>query len=131
MFVLKNQNNKGQVLALFILLLPIIMMGIGLVIDVGFLYLEKRQVDNALKEAIEYGLENIENITETELNNLLYKNIDNIDNIKITIRGNIIEILVEKKKDSLFAFLFGKDSYEIISSYQGKIENGTIKIVRE
>lgn len=123
-------NHKGQVLALFAILLPLILMAIALVIDTGLLYMEKRHVDLVVKDTIEYGMENIESVTEKELYELLEKNIDEMDDVKIVMNNGILKISITMNKNSVFASIFGSDRYEIKSTYKGMIEQNSIRIVR-
>lgn len=123
-------GHKGQVFALFAILLPIILMSVALIIDTGLLYMDKRRVDLVVRDTIEYGVKNIDIVTEQELYDLLYKNLDDISNTKIVNNDGILRISVTLNKKSLFANLFGKEKYEIESAYKGMVEQGTIRIVR-
>ncbi len=123
-------NKKGQVLVLFALLLPLILMCVGLVIDTGLLYVEKRKIDSVVKDTVEYGVNNIESVTDEELSILLNKNIENIKTKEIKIENGIVTITVSLQKKSIFSVIFGTDRYEIKSTYKGMIENSKLKIVR-
>lgn len=123
-------NHKGQVLALFAILLPFIFMCVALIIDTGLLYMEKRHVDLVVKDTTEYGIKNIASVTEQKLYDLLDKNLDDINNTKIVINDGILSISVSLNKKSAFAILFGKERYEIKSTYKGMIEQDSIRIVR-
>lgn len=123
-------NHKGQVLALFAILLPFIFMCVALIIDTGLLYMEKRHVDLVVKDTTEYGIKNIASVTEQKLYDLLDKNLDDINNTKIVINDRILRISVSLNKKSAFAILFGKERYEIKSTYKGMIEQDSIRIVR-
>ena len=123
-------NRNGQVLALFAILLPLILMAVALIIDTGLLYMEKRHVDLVVKDTTQYGMENIESVTEKELYNLLEKNIDDINDAKIVMNNGILKISVSLNKKSVFANIFGSDRYEIRSTYKGMIEQDSIRIVR-
>ena len=116
-------NKRGQVLVGFVLLLPIMFMLIGLIIDCGHLYIEKRNVDNNIKDALEYGLkhieeENIENKIKKQIN----LNIEEIEKLDISINDEIIEIELEKSKKSIFTIVFSKHKYDISSHYKGYIK---------
>ncbi len=123
-------NRKGQVLALFALLLPLILMCVALIIDTGFLYIEKRHVDAVVKDVVAYGTEKMDSITEEELYELLEKNIENIEEKKIVKKDGILRIDVSLQKKSIFSFIFGKKRYEIESVYKGMVEQDSIRIVR-
>ena len=123
-------NKKGQMLVLFIILLPLILMFVGFIIDTGYLYIEKRKVDLIVKDTVEYGIKNYHDTTEEELYELLKQNIDNINEHKIIKKDNTIKVSVLVQKDSVFSFIFNKEKYEISASYKGMYENNKIKIVR-
>ena len=123
-------NKKGQMLVLFIILLPLILMFVGLIIDTGYLYIEKRKVDLIVKDTVEYGIKNYNDTTEEDLYELLKKNIDNIDEYKIIKKSNTLKVSVLIQKESIFSFIFNKEKYEISASYKGMYENNKIKIVR-
>ena len=122
-------NKKGQVLVAFVLLLPIVFMMFGLVIDSGYLYIEKRNVDNSVKDALEYGLKNIEeeNI-ETKIKKQINLNISEIEKLDVNINDKMIEIELEKSKKSVFSLVFSKYKYDIFSHYKGYIKEDKIII---
>ena len=115
-------NKKGQVLVAFVLILPLILMFGSLIVDVGYLYIEKRDVDNNIKDAIKYGLKNINednNYLKYKIENQIKLNIDNIDILNVNIDNNMIEIKLTKKKESVFAYIFSNAKYEISTHYRG------------
>ena len=124
-------NNRGQVLIAFILLLPVLFMFMGLLIDVGYLYIEKRSVDNNIKDALEYSLKYIEqddNTIENKIKNQLKLNIDKINSLDIKIENKIIDVKLEKVKESIFSVIFSKFEYKISSHYRGYINDEEIII---
>lgn len=120
-------NNKGQTLVLFIMLLPLLFILLCLVVDIGFLYSEKNKLNNVVKENIEYFLKNdIENI-ENDLSKLLYKNIENIKIKKVEFKDNKLTVKITKNYKSIFSNIINKDIYEIKVSYVGyKIDDKVI-----
>lgn len=123
-------NRRGQVLILFITLLPLILMCVALIIDTGFLYMEKRHIDLVVKDTTMYGMKNIESVTEKELYDLLEKNIDDIKEKRVVINDGILRISVSLDKNGLFSGIFNENRYEIKSEYKGMVEQGSIRIVR-
>ncbi len=124
-------NKKGQVLIAFILLLPIIFMFLGLLIDCGYLLLEKRNVDNNTKDALKYGLKIVdedEKIVESKIKKQLNSNIEDVKKLDIKIENKIIEINVEKTKKSIFTVIFSRYEYLITSHYRGYINENKIVI---
>ncbi len=125
-------NNRGQTLVVFILLLPILLMIAAIIIDSGILFNEKRKIDNTVKEALTYG---INHITEEEVINnikkLINKNISDIQKLDVEINNNIIIIELKKTKESIFSFIFGKNSHDIEANYRGYKDNNDIIIKEE
>ena len=66
-------NNKGQVLVIFILFIPIFVLAFTLIVDIGNMYIEKRSITNNLKYAVEYSKKN-----NVDVDEILNKNLDNI-----------------------------------------------------
>lgn len=127
------KDNKGQVLVMFVLLLPIILLFIGIITDTGLLFIEKRKIDNNVKNVIRYGLNNLTiNSVELkgEMTNTLTSNISEIDRLTIDIDNGTITILLNKKKKSLFSLITSKNYYDIKSNYNGYIDKGKM-IVKE
>ena len=118
-------NNKGQTLVIFVIILPILLIMLTLVIDLGFLYIEKKNIDSNVYDSVKYYLENIsEEDIETKVNNLLNKNISDIDSININETDDYIEIIVSKTRKSLYSII--TNSTEINISYKGVKENKKI-----
>lgn len=114
-------NNKGQVLVIFVIMLPILLILFTFVVDLGLLSIEKRNISNNTYDAVEYYLENQSNTEiENKIKNLLSKNINNIDNIEINNTDTYIEITVIKKYKSLLK------NNEISITYKGNKENSEI-----
>jgi len=124
------KKNSGQVLVLFILILPILFMILGLVIDVGLSYLEKRKVDNVINEAIYYALNDDNNVLDNT-RKYIQKNIDNIDNLNVSLNDNIVEIKLSKRHKSLFANIFKKNDNLITANWFGYKDNDKIKIEKQ
>ena len=85
-------NKKGQVLVIFIIFIPIIILIFTLIVDIGNMYIQKRNISNNLKYAVEYSNKNNTNIEE-----ILNKNLD-----KIKIEYNDEEIKITKKYNGIF-----------------------------
>lgn len=125
-------KNKGQVLVVFILIIPLLFMLGGVIIDTGLLYIEKRKIDNTVKDAIEYGLDNLENNDiDKKLYNLININIDNITDIDIKVENNLINIHVFKDELGIFSHLINNKKYEIDVNYEGYIKNNDLVIIRK
>ena len=115
-------NNKGQSLVMFVLIIPIFLLILTLVYDVGNAIYEKDRLSNTNYLTIEYGLNNIDTVTENDLKNLIEQNTSNLKYIYVTIEENQIEIKMEKDAKSILV--------KIISHYKGKIINNQKEIER-
>ena len=118
-------NNKGQILVIFVIMLPIFLILLTFVIDLGLVSIEKRNISNNTYDCVEYYLNNKddENI-EDKIKSLLNKNINNIDNIKINNTDEYIEITVSKKHKSLYSVI--SNNYDIKITYKGIKESNEI-----
>ena len=123
-------NNKGQSLVMFVLIIPIFLLILTLVYDVGNAIYEKDRLSNTNYLTIEYGLNNIYTVTENELKNLIEQNTSNLKYIYVTIEGNQIEIKMEKDAKSIIGKMFNFNLVKIISHYKGKIINNQKEIER-
>lgn len=120
-------NNKGQSLVLFVLLMPILLMIIVLVYAGGNSLYEKERLNNVNYMVIDYGLDNIEEIKESDLIDLAMKNVNDIKHIEIVINGNEITSTIEKENNSIIKKFMG---FEVVSKYQGKLVNNKKEIER-
>lgn len=84
-------NNKGQMLALFTIIMPIVILITILSINIVNLQIEKNKLSSIADIAIENLVKNKKDIKTVE--NLIYKNDKNIKVKKITTN----EIILEKK----------------------------------
>ncbi|MBR6690148.1 MAG: pilus assembly protein [Bacilli bacterium] len=115
-------NSKGQVLVIFVILLPIFLMILAFVIDLGLLSIEKRNISNNTYDAVEYYLDNS---NKEKTINLLKDNLDDID-IEINDTDEYVEISVLKKYKSLYTII--SNNQDIKVTYKGIKE--TKKIIK-
>ena len=123
-------NNKGQSLVMLVLIIPIFLLILTLVYDVGNAIYEKDSLSNTNYLTIEYGLNNIDTVTENDLKNLIEQNTSNLKYIYVTIEENQIEIKMEKDAKSIIGKMFNFNLVKIISHYEGKIINNQKEIER-
>ena len=117
-------NNKGQSLVLFIIIIPIMLLLIFLVYDVGNMILLKQELNNINYIAIDYGIDHLnEPNIEENIHNIITKNKSNIDKIEINIEDNIIYIDLESKIKNKISIIKQINNFNIKSSYIGYLEN--------
>ena len=119
-------NNKGQVLVVFVILLPIFLIILTGLVDVGLLNLEVKKLNTNTRDALEYYLDNYDK--EDVLENtktLLNRNMKNIEK-NINDSDNIVTIKVEKNYKSIYSVIRKKE--RLTSKYIGDKE--TKKIIK-
>lgn len=121
---MKNLDNKGQSLIAFILLLPVMLVFITGLWEVGQLEVTKNKYESEIKDTIKYGLKHIkdENIGE-KLEIILNRNLKGQK--EISIDENQIKIRYEYDSK-----LFNKKEKTKIT-YIGHIENNNMIIEKE
>ena len=125
-----NLDNKGQTLVLFVLLIPVMIIVMILVIDMGNLFNEKKKLDNIGKIATRYGLEHYSDSNiENDIINLVKENDNDIINIDISISNNI-EINLNKEINGIFGKIINKNIYKVNSNYIGYISDKKIKRIK-
>ena len=118
-------NNKGQTLVIFVIILPILLIMLTLIIDLGFMYIEKRNIENNVYDSVEYYLENIaEEDINNKVNKLLDKNIKDIDKLIINDEEEFVEIKVSKIRKSIYSIII--NNTEISVKYKGYKESKRI-----
>lgn len=98
-------NKKGQVLVAFVLLIPIIIMFLGLIVDVGTNLNERKRIDDTLTNIMSYSLKNKETITEELIKENIKENLD-YDKLNILLNEESLQINLVKKSNSVFGNLF-------------------------
>ena len=120
-------NNRGQTLVMFILMLPLLLIVLCLVVDIGMLSLEKKKLENTLKDAIYYELNNQEtdsNMIKNRLTNTLSK----IKKVEIT-DNKVITVSISKEYKGIFTKILKSNLFDITLTYKGYMngEKATIK----
>lgn len=122
-------NNKGQSLVLFVLLIPIILLIIFMVIDIGRSYTFKSSLDNINKIAIEYGVKNIEDREViSDIKKIIYKNTDKVDSVYVTIENGRVYVEIIGYQEMIIDT--GIDILKVKSSLYGYMMDNKIIIER-
>jgi len=115
---------------MFIMILPIILLILTLVFDVGTALYEKERLTNTNYLTITYGLDNIDKIDENDLINLITKNSKELSSISVVIENKTINIKITKNIKGIIGKMFGFNLVEAVSEYEGKIIEGKKNIER-
>ena len=117
-------NKKGQTLVVFVLFLPVLVIVIKMIINKSNMYYDKRNMENIAKEAINYGLSNIEDENiEDKIKIFISKNIECEKEVKIE-DGEIRVTLIKENKTIKKILGYGN----IKIKYKGKIEDNKKKV---
>lgn len=114
-------NNKGQSLVMFILIIPIIILVLILVVDIGNAIYIKNKLDNVNYLVMDYALDNknSSNLNE-EVITLVNKNMDGISFINIDNDSDYIYISITKKISGIISDKVIVS--EAVSKYKGYIK---------
>ena len=85
-------NNRGQSLALFVITLPVLLIVLVLVIDIGRVISLKQELNNISELVLDYGLDYFNDVNIDINDNV---NGMSIDNGVIDIEDKLIEKLVQ------------------------------------
>lgn len=107
-------NNKGQVLVLFLMILPVVFLGVACIVDSSYMLYQKNRLDNINRDVLNSLNEKI-NLTEEDVLDLIYLNDAKIVNEDIVI-DDTITIDNYIYIDSIFGKMVGFDEYKISSS---------------
>ena len=133
-------NNRGQSLILFVIVLPVLLLILVLVIDIGKVISLKQELNNISEIVLDYGIDylnndmddNIDSISsiENKLIEIIELNKDDIDEIDVRIDNNKINILLSDSVDGIFSSILDIDMFDIKSSYVGYMDNNKKRIER-
>ena len=124
-------NSRGQSLISFVLIVPIILMILFMVYDIGNMVLLREKLDNINYMVIDYGLTKLDDSKlNLKIDELIKKNKDDIDINNISISEGKIKIILEDKIDNKLSLINKFKALRVKSSYIGYIENDK-KIIRK
>lgn len=128
---MKNLNNRGQTLVLFVMLLPIMLLVMVLVFDIGKSIVEKQKLDNISFMIVSYGIEHSkdDNIEGT-LKELVTLNYKDATDVEILVKDDYVSVSLSGKVKGVFGNLVGKSFFEVRSYYIGNINDKKIKRVK-
>lgn len=115
-------NNKGQSLVMFILIIPILLLIMILVIDLGNIIVTKTHLDNTNYLVIDYALDHLEE-TDLESKVLGLINANNGGGLENKIDISNDKILVTTRKEVKGLLTDSIKIKTIISSYEGYIKD--------
>ena len=113
-------NKNGQTLVIFVFLIPLFIMMLAIVVDLGLVTNANIKYLSLARECVK--IVNKDGIDKGKL--LLDKNgLDN-DNYEIAISNNEIEVKINTKVESIFGSIINIKEYDVNVKEKGMISNG-------
>ncbi len=108
------KDNKGQVLVLFIIAIPMLFIILGMIINLEYLLLEKKIISNNVKDTLKYYLDNLDDTSVYDKSyELLSKNVKD-SNIEIVDSPTKVEITVKKTIKDKYSLNNNKQNIVIV-----------------
>lgn len=123
-------NNKGQSLALFIVIIPVLILVGIYVIDIGNLKYNENKLENVNYLVVNEALTNIDKVEIDDIKKLIEENGIKDVNSNIIMGENEITIKLEKKVKGTFGTIINKNLYNIKSTCRGSLQDGKVVIER-
>ncbi len=117
-------NNRGQTLVIFIIILPVIILGVAYLVDTGLMYIGRSKLISTCKVIIDKYYE--ENNIEDKIEKYFIDNNIDYRDYKVS-RDNNLKLEVESTIDSIFGNIVGIKEYEIVVKVTGYKDNEKIK----
>lgn len=125
-------NNKGQTLIMFVLLLPLLLILMAFIIDIGFLYKENIKNYSVSKSIIENTYELRQNDEYEEYVKVLFKkNKIDTEKLKLNYYDNYIILSNEVKVDSFFGKIIGIKKYDIKLNLKAYKKDNKVIVIKE
>ena len=90
-------DRRGQSLVMFVLVIPIIILVLVSIFDVGNAIYEKNILSNTNYLAINYALDNMGSINRDDIIDYILSNTDNISNYEVILDNDRVEIEINKE----------------------------------
>lgn len=122
-------NKKGQVLVIFIIILPLLLLLVTLTISSGFILYERKKIDSNIELIIEEQLKKIDSANSEQISKQIKENI-NASFVNVNVVNNTITVQLTTNLTSPFSE-FLKHNKEIKLNYKGYIDNNQIIVEQE
>jgi len=107
-------NNKGQVLVLFVLIIPILMLGAAYIIDNIYIAYHTNKLNEINNLVIKDA--SINKLSTDEIEEYVKKNDKDIEVEFIMVTSDKLKINLSKQIKSFFGIVIGRDTYTLKSS---------------
>lgn len=124
--MMAKMNSNGQTLVLFVVIMPILSIMFIFLFQLGSINLDKKKVTDTIKEALNYGVNNLDSeLLVTNVKNMIISNDKEIleENIVVTIEDSGLSIKVIKEYDKMLI------SDKIVFNYTGKLVGNKLEVI--
>lgn len=124
--MMAKMNSNGQTLVLFVAIMPILSIMFIFLFQLGSINLDKKKVTDTIKEALNYGVNNLDSeLLVTNVKNMIISNDKEIleENIVVTIEDSGLNIKVIKEYDKMLI------NDKIVFNYTGKLVGNKLEVI--
>ena len=124
--MMAKMNSNGQTLVLFVVIMPILSIMFIFLFQLGSINLDKKKVTDTIKEALNYGVNNLDSeLLVTNVKNMIISNDKEIleENIVVTIEDSGLNIKVIKEYDKMLI------NDKIVFNYTGKLVGNKLEVI--
>ncbi len=113
-------NKKGQVLILFVLIIPVLVLLSAYIVDNVYIAYNRNRLNQINKLVIEDASKG--NLEIDDISEYVNKNDEDIDVKFVYLGDDEVEIILKKDIKSLFGRIIGQDSYSLTSDKKLKMK---------
>ena len=110
-------NNKGQVLVLFVMFIPIVIFALILIFDSAYITIHNNRLNNIASDAVKYLV--IDKKSPEEIKKVIKLNDNDIEILEITNDS----VYLKHNIEPIFGTFMGYDRYELEINLYGYIKN--------
>lgn len=124
--MMAKMNSNGQTLVLFVVIMPILSIMFIFLFQLGSINLDKKKVTDTIKEALNYGVNNLDSeLLVTNVKNMIISNDKEIleEDIVVTIEDSGLNIKVIKEYDKMLI------NDKIVFNYTGKLVGNKLEVI--
>ena len=123
---MKRLNNKGQVLIIFVALIPVIILLFTFIVDYATILYNQNKLNSVNKTALYYVRDKKDDYTVDKVKDLILVNDSTVNILVCEEKDSMFTIKLEKTISSTFGRIIGKNTYTITSTYKLDMNSKTI-----
>ena len=128
---MKPLNNKGQVLIIFIALIPILIAVLTITTDLSLITYNKKKLNSINKTALNYVKQNKDDYNKDIITKIISDNDKDINIVKLEDKENEVRLILSKSTNTIFGNIIGIKTYNITSKYMFNKQTNKITNIKE